>query len=289
MSRANVTGAVFCLLVFMVSFIVTGNAAAYLNLVAFLVVVSGTFGATLLSFPYKQIKTALYVARGAYKTKVISADEIIGMLLDLSVRSRVDGTQSVEEAGEHTTVFFLRDAVRMLVDNYPEEEIRDILMTEIFFFKLRRQHSERVFRVMATYSPAFGLAGSVIGLIGLLIGLGDTGEVLKYIPIALISTLYGILFANFVLSPIAEAIRDKTEQEVLVQKVIIEGVVAIKTETNPHILEKRLSSFLTPASRLETHQSFADIRKKHIQMVRARQQAAKQPPPPGPPSGEPPA
>jgi chemotaxis protein MotA len=268
--KANVAAVAICVAVFVASFIVSGNVGAYLNVQALLVVLSGTVGATFLSFPWSQIRNAFFVARNAYGSNVTTPDQIIEALLDLSVRSRLDGLQSLEEAGEKTTLRFLSNAMTMLADNYPEESIRDILTTEAAFFRQRRKNIERVFRVMAAYAPAFGLAGSIIGLIGLLFGLGDTGEVLKYIPIALISTLYGILLGNFVLAPVAEVVRDRTEREMLAQRMIIEGAAAIKTETNPHMLERKLTSFLTPSKRGEASETFADIRQKYIRMARAR-------------------
>lgn len=273
MTRSNAIGAALCVIIFIIAFAMAGSLGAYLNLEAILVVASGTMGATLLSFPLDQIKTAFFVARGAYRHGGTNPDDVIGVLLDLSIRSRVDGLQSLEHAGERTTFNFLREALNMVADNYAVDDIRDILMTEIHFFKIRRRQQERVFRAMAAYSPAFGLAGSVIGLIGLLFGLGNTGEILKYIPIALISTLYGILLGNFVLSPVAENIRSKTDREILVHKLIIEGVTAIKTETNPHVLEKKLSSFLTPAARRETRETFDDMRRRYLKLARQRRDA----------------
>ncbi|NJB67699.1 chemotaxis protein MotA [Desulfobaculum xiamenense] len=272
MNRTNVIGVTLCVIIFLGAFFITGNVSAYLNIEALLVVLSGTFGATMLSFPFVEIRNAWFVARGAYRSGGADPDEVIRMLLDMAIKSRMDGLTSLEKMEGEATVFFLRDALRMLADNYPEQEIRDILTTESHFFRVRRQHNERIFRAMATYSPAFGLAGSVIGLIGLLVGLGDTGEVLRYIPIALISTLYGILFGNFILSPCAENIRAKTDRELLLQQIIIEGVCAIKGETNTHILERKLTSFLTPASRNEAHESFIELRRKYVRLARARHQ-----------------
>jgi chemotaxis protein MotA len=282
MSRSNAIGAALCIAVFIATFALAGNAAAYLNLEAMLVVVSGTVGATLLSYPLGHIRTACLVARGAYRHGGTNPDDVIGVLLDLAIRSRVDGLQSLEHAGERTTFNFLREALNMVADNYAVDDIRDILMTEIHFFKIRRHQQERVFRAMAAYAPAFGLAGSVIGLIGLLFGLGNTGEILKYIPVALISTLYGILLGTFVLAPVAENIRGKTEREILVHKLIVEGVTAIKTETNPHVLEKKLSSFLTPAARRETRESFDEMRRRYLKLARQRREA--EPAPEGSPA-----
>ncbi|BBD06858.1 motility protein A [Desulfovibrio ferrophilus] len=273
MTRSNIIGIAICAIIFISAFLITGNGLAYLNLEAFMVVISGTFGAALLSYPFDHLKTSYFVAKGAYTNPGPDPDSVIGVLLDTAIRSRLDGLMNLEKTAETTTLHFLRDALSMLADNYPENEIRDILSSEIHFFRTRRMQQERVFRSMATYAPAFGLAGSVIGLIGLLTGLGDTGEVLRYIPIALISTLYGILFGNFILAPVAENIRGKTDREVLVQQLIIEGVSAIKTEANPHILEKRLISFLTPAARRDTHDTFAEMRKKYVKIAQQRRQA----------------
>lgn len=273
MTRSSIVGIIICLIIFISTFVLTGNALAYLNIQAFLVVASGTLGAALLSYPFDHLKTSYFVAKGAYTTPGVDPDTVIGVLLDTAIRSRLDGLVALEKAGEQTTIHFLRDALNMLADNYPEHEIRDILATEIHFFRTRRIQQERVFRSMANYAPAFGLAGSVIGLIGLLIGLGDTGEVLRFIPIALISTLYGILFGTFILTPVAESIRGKTDREVLVQQLIIEGVCAIKTEANPHILEKRLTSFLTPAARRDTEVNFAEMRKKYVKIAQQRREA----------------
>lgn len=272
MIRANILGVTLCTALLLAGFAVSGNTAAYLNLPAFLVVAGGTLGATLLSYPFSQVSAAMQVARGAYRHPGSDPDQVILALLDMSIRSKIDGLQSLERAGEQTTTAFLRDAMQMLADNYSAEDIRDILSTEILHFRQRRQHNERVFRSMGVYAPGFGLAGSVIGLIGLLFGLGDTGQILRYIPIALVSTLYGILLAYYVLNPVAECIRDKTEREVLTHKLIIEGAVAIKGETNPHILEKKLSAFLTPAARRETRNSFSEVRQKYLRMVRARRE-----------------
>jgi chemotaxis protein MotA len=160
-------------------------------------------------------------------------------------------------------VSFLKSALEMLVDGWDEREIRDVLLTELTFFRRRRQEHERVFRHTARLAPAFGVAGSVVGLIGMLTGLGDTGVILETIPLALTSTLYGIVLCNFVLTPMAESIFFKTQQELLLYKLIVDGVSAIQQEKNPHKLERKLSSFLTPAARARNQRSFAEIRRKY--------------------------
>ena len=137
----------------------------------------------------------------------------------------------------------------MLVDGHSPQVIKEMLNTEMFFFKTRRHETEVIIRSIADYAPAFGLVGSVVGLIGMLSGVGDTSVVLHMVPIALTSTLYGVIIANFLLVPFAANLQERTHRELLLQKIILDGVLAIESEMNPRLLEKKLKSFLTPSAR----------------------------------------
>ena len=117
-----------------------------------------------------------------------------------------------------------------------------------------------MFRHAARLAPAFGVAGSVIGLIAMLAGIGDPEVILRSIPIALTSTLYGIVLSNFILTPIAESIRAKTERELLLQKLVTDGVIIIRREPNPVRLATKLESFLTPSARHHENRSIDEIR-----------------------------
>jgi chemotaxis protein MotA len=244
-----------------------GGTVVYFNIVSFLVVSSGTIGAAFLSFPFERIKNAYRVALNSYKKDVISSpDHIVNILLDISVRSRSNGILSLEKLEETTQITFLKNGLGLLVDGYREDEIRSILHNEIYYFKIRRQHSERVFRTMALLAPGFGVAGSIIGLIGMLYGVGDTGVILKTIPVALTSTLYGIVFSYYILVPVAENIYSKTQQELHLQSIITDGIIEIGQEQNLYKLEKRLSSFLTPSARAGKEESLQELRKRYILM-----------------------
>jgi chemotaxis protein MotA len=132
----------------------------------------------------------------------------------------------------------------------------------MYFFKLRREDSERVLRTIADFCPAFGLIGSVVGLIAMLGGVGDTSVILRTIPIALTSTLYGLLLSNFFFLPFAATIKERTNHELLLQKIIMEGVIAIESEINPAILKIKLESFLTPSQREPEFVSYAKLRER---------------------------
>ncbi|MBC8317211.1 MAG: MotA/TolQ/ExbB proton channel family protein [Desulfobulbaceae bacterium] len=250
MQNKNVIGVILCLLLFLVGFVFHGNISMYYNISGFLVVIGGTFGATLLTYRMDRIMIVYKVLVASYKIKKIKdPEDIVEILVDLSVKSKFKGLLSLQEDEEETSVLFLRRALGLLVDGYKGDAIRDILSTEMYFFRRRREDCERVLRTMAELFPSFGLVGSVVGLIGMLAGIGSTATILATIPIALTSTLYGIILANFLCIPFAGNIREQTDQELLLQKIIMEGVIAIEKEVDPRSLERKLKSFLTPSSR----------------------------------------
>ena len=263
MTRHNLGGAALCAVVLLGAFLAGEGAHHYLNLTGLLIVLAGTAGATLMSFPTGVLRSAFRVAWNVYKVEPVTPASVVEALMELALQSRRDGMLSLQGLEGRTEVTYLKTALEMLVDGYEEPEIRDLLQTESTFFLRRREELERVFRHMAQLAPAFGVAGSVVGLIGMLTGLGEIAVILENIPLALTSTLYGVLLGSFVFHPIAESIHSKTDKEMFLQQLIVEGVVAVHQERNPTRLERKLLSFLTPAARPGNQQSFDQIRRKY--------------------------
>jgi chemotaxis protein MotA len=249
MKNKNIIGLTACSFLFLVGFFMHGNIGLYFNISGLMIVIGGTFGATLISYRLERLKIVFNVVKASYRVRYKSPETIVQILVDLSVKSKFQGILSLQEDEEETSILFLRRALGFVVDGFKVEQISDILKTEMYFFRLRRDDSERVLRTMADLFPAFGLMGSVVGLIGMLAGVGDTSVILAMVPVALTSTLYGVIFSNFFLIPFATNLRQRTDHELLLQKIIAEGVIAIGTELNPRVLERKLKSFLTPSSR----------------------------------------
>lgn len=247
---------------FLLGFLIHGNLSLYFNISGLLIVCGGSLGATLISFKVEQIKIVGKVLLSNYHRPIMREPDIINILIDLSIRSRMEGILSLQAQENETTILFLRRALGCLVDGYQIDQIRDILNTEMYFFRLRREDSERVLRTIADYLPAFGIIGSIVGLITMLGGIGDTSVILTAIPIALTSTLYGLIFANFFFLPLAATVKERTNQELLLQKIIMEGVIAINSEINPVILKTKLESFLTPSERETELVSYAKLKER---------------------------
>jgi len=262
MSTYNWMGVVLCTGIYGATFLFTDNAGLMLNGIGLSIVISGTLGALFLSYPVEDIRASLRVAHNTYSGKMLTPERVIAILRELAVRTRTNGVLALENYGEQTTIGFLKRALNLLVDGFKDEELHEILHTEMFYFKQRRIQHERVFRHAARLAPAFGVAGSVVGLIAMLAGIGDPDVILRSIPIALTSTLYGIVLSNFVLTPIAESIHAKTERELLLQQLVTDGVITIRREPNPIRLATKLESFLTPAARHHENRSVDELRER---------------------------
>lgn len=258
----NSIGLVLCVALFLFGFFINGNLSLYFNLSGLLIVIGGTTAAALLSFRRQQLAIAARVICSSYRHHRTTEKEIVQALIDLSVKSRMAGILSLEEDEDQAATMFLHRALGCLVDGYRADQIREILNTEMHFFRLRRDDIERVVRTIADYFPTFGIIGSVVGLITMLSGIGDTAVILKAVPIALTSTLYGLIFSNFFFLPFAANLKERTNHELLLQKIITEGIIAIDSEINPVILKTKLDSFLTPSERVEEYVSYTQIQER---------------------------
>jgi chemotaxis protein MotA len=258
----NMIGLAICIILFLFGFFIHGNTGLYINLSGFLIIVGGTFGATFLSYNMKRMEILFKVLKTAYGRQTRDPGEIVKILIDLAVKRRVKGVLSLQDDEDETSVIFLKQAIGLLVDGCSKEEIKDSLSSEMYFFRMRRDETRRVLHSMADVAPSFGLVGSVVGLIGMLAGEGDSSVIMTTVPIALTSTLYGIILANFIFLPFAATIRERTIKELFLQKMITEGVLAIHDELHPRMLERKLKAFLTPSERHGYFTSFEIIQEK---------------------------
>ena len=247
--KKNIIGLVICTILFFSGFFIHGNTGLYLNLSGFLIVVGGTLGATFLSYNMKRIEILFKVLKTSYSKPTINPNDIVKILVDLSVKRRIQGLLALQDDEDETAIIFLRQAIGLLVDGCSKEQIKELLSAEMYFFRMRREETRRVLLTMADIAPSFGLVGSVVGLIGMLGGQGDSSIIMLTVPVALTSTLYGIVLTNLIFLPFASNIKERTIQELFLQKIMTEGVLAISEDLHPRMLERKLKSFLTPSAR----------------------------------------
>ena len=258
--RKNIIGLVVCIILFFSGFFIHGNTGLYLNLSGLLIVIGGTLGATFLSYNMKRIEILFKVLKTSYSKPIINPNDIVKILVDLSVKRRIQGLLALQDDEDETAIIFLRQAIGLLVDGCSKEQIKELLSAEMYFFRMRREETRRVLLTMADIAPSFGLVGSVVGLIGMLGGQGDSSIIMLTVPVALTSTLYGIVLTNLIFLPFASNIKERTIQELFLQKIMTEGVLAISEDLHPRMLERKLKSFLTPSARQGHFVSYDRIR-----------------------------
>ena len=237
----------FGLIVFTV---LTGGAANFfLEPNSFLIVVGGTVGATLVSFPMPKIIKVIQVAKRAFSYTLPETTETIKTLVNLSTKARVDGLLALEQNIAETDNDFLGKGLRYLVDGMDPDIVRNLLTTEIVSLEDRHALGQSIFKTMGTFAPAFGMLGTLMGLIAMLAKLNEPSKIGTGMAVALVTTFWGVVIANVVCLPIAAKLKMRSEEEVGQMELIMEGLSSIQAGDNPRTLQDKLTSFLAPHAR----------------------------------------
>jgi len=176
-------------------------------------------------------------------------------LLDVSTRARKTSMDSLEKDMRDTEDQFLASGLKMIADGLPSNLVRANLEKEIHFTRLRHAEIADVFRNMATYAPIFGLLGTLVGVVQVLLNLTDPKTMGNNMAIAMTATFYGIFGANFLFLPIAGKLNAYSEQELFLKEVMIEGILSIQRQEAPLILARRLQAYLNRETRTELEAS----------------------------------
>jgi chemotaxis protein MotA len=225
-------------------------AKFFVNIPGIGIVLGGTIAATLLSFPLREVLRIFKVVLVVFKKEKESLGPHVDEVVELARSARL-GITEIEKVLPNVKNPFLRDGIQMIVDGYAEEEIRDILENRIINRTVREHAEANVFKTMGKFAPAFGMLGTLIGLVGMLASLGEAGaEAAKNIgpnmAVALITTFYGVLLANLLFNPIAEKFESRVQKETILQNMLIEAVSLLYNKKHPLIVREKLNSFIPP-------------------------------------------
>jgi chemotaxis protein MotA len=224
-------------------------AAAFVDLPSVLIVVGGTLGAIFVFFPLEQILGLGGVVRNVFFAKPRQVSTLIASIIDYAGRARREGILSLQNVANELDDPFLVKGINLVVDGVEESVIEEILGTEIDFLEERHKSGADMLAAMGALAPAFGMIGTLIGLVIMLQNLQDTASIGPAMAIALITTFYGALLANVVFIPFSGKLRLRSNQEMLLKRITLEGVLAISQGNNPRVVEQKLNSYLAPRLR----------------------------------------
>ncbi len=249
MDIATILGVISAFGLVFIAIVMGGGVHIFINIPALMIVVGGTLGATMISYPLRDVFGVFSVVRKALFTTNISPSEITKTFVDFSKKSRKEGILALESNIKDVSNEFLRKGIELSIDGLEPQEISDVLETEVDFIRSRHQLGAEVFTTMGTFSPALGMIGTLIGLVQMLQRLDDPGAIGPAMAVALLTTFYGSIMANIMCLPIAGKLRTRSKEEVLVKEMTIQGILCISNGDNPRILEQKLLAFIPPNQR----------------------------------------
>jgi chemotaxis protein MotA len=226
-----------------------GTFGAFWDTASVLMVIGGTAGAVLVCFPIKTVLKAPKVLLKSVRYKSPSPAELIKQLVSLAETARRDGLLALEARLVEVDNPFIKLGIQMAVDGTRPEVIEDVMRTEIESMALRHKDGKAIVDQIGKCAPAFGMIGTLLGLIIMLGNMSDPSSIGSGMAVALITTLYGAVLSNASFLPLAEKLAYISKQEIVAREIVVRGIMAIQSGENPRIIEQKLSTFLPPALR----------------------------------------
>ncbi|MDL2273071.1 MotA/TolQ/ExbB proton channel family protein [Oscillospiraceae bacterium OttesenSCG-928-G22] len=221
-----------------------GRLMGFVDAGSIMVVLGGTVSAIFVSYPMRDIISIGKVAGQAFKAKKVDLKGSIGSIIDLANVARKEGLLALEESVKTVNDPFLQKGIMLIVDGTDPELVKGIMEAEISFIEARHQKGAGLFDNIAAFGPAFGMIGTLIGLIIMLDNLDDPSALGPGMSVALVTTFYGSVLANLVATPIATKLKLRSAEEILHKELMLEGMLSIQAGENPRIIEEKLYSFM---------------------------------------------
>lgn len=235
-----------------------GHASALLQPTAALIVFGGTIGATVLSFPFSDLKQLPRLLWVGLFHNIPEPSDTIELIVNLADEARREGLLNLENRLGEINDSFMRKGIQLVVDGTDPDLVRNILETELFSIEERHQVGAGIFESAGGYAPTMGIIGTVMGLVHVLSSIESPETLGPAISMAFIATLYGVASANVFWLPIAAKLQNLSKKEVLLRQLMLEGIVSLQAGYNPILIRERLTAFLKPEARQEREPKYVE-------------------------------
>lgn len=249
MDLATLVGIIGAFSVVIASMVMGGSAGMFVNVPSLMIVLVGTLFVVLMKFSLAQFLGALKVAVKAFSFKLVKPEDIIAEVVDLADAARKGGLLSLE--GKEVSSNFLSKGIQLLVDGHEADVVRDLLKKDLHQTLQRHEWGAKIFTAMGDVGPAMGMIGTLVGLVAMLANMDDPKSIGPAMAVALLTTLYGAMFANMFALPIADKLGLRREEEGRVKSMIIDALLAIQGGQNPRVIDSMLKAYLPESMRAE--------------------------------------
>ncbi|MCL1905671.1 MAG: motility protein A [Clostridiales bacterium] len=245
MEKTTLIGIISGLLFIVISIMLDGSVGDFINLPSVFIVIGGVIAATVVSYPMKVLTSVVKVMGNAFKQHNVDLNGDVEMIIRIANIARREGILALENVVNDENDPFLRKGIMLIVDGTDPELVRGIMETDLSLVKERHSQGQSVLTSMSSYSPAFGMIGTLIGLINMLKSLDDPDALGPAMAVALITTLYGVILANLLFTPLAKKLKFQGDEECLRKELLLEGMLSIQDGENPRIIREKLNAFLS--------------------------------------------
>ncbi|HSR67486.1 MAG TPA: MotA/TolQ/ExbB proton channel family protein [Acidobacteriota bacterium] len=246
MDLGTIIGIILGIVLVTTAIMLGGDPKLFINVQGMLIVVGGTVATTLVRFPMPRVLKMMNVVKNAFTHRLAAPDEIIEELIRIARIARKEGVLALEE--EKTDDEFLQQGILLVVDGNDTEAIEDILRTDIRYLQSRHRDGRDILKAMGESAPAFGMIGTLIGLVIMLANMEDVSSLGPAMAVAILTTLYGALIANVLALPLAKKLEIRSKEETLNRQLMLVGLLSIQKGDNPRIMETVMRAFLRKPS-----------------------------------------
>lgn len=250
-----------------ISILLGGSLKGFWDIPSVFIVLGGGIASTLISYRVSEVAKIMKVVAKAFGGKQAAPHETIRLLVELSQKARREGLLALESEQENLDDDYIKQSLQLIVDGVEPETIRESMELELQNLEARHAKGQGLFKTMGSLFPAWGMIGTLIGLINLLGHLDEPSKIGPSMAVALVTTFYGSVLANLICNPIATKLALKSKEEIRLKEMIIEGILSIQAGENPRIMEHKLKTFLSP----EQKRKYEEMEEEYAQRRRNRQ------------------
>ncbi len=251
MDIATIIGVLLGFLVVIGSCVAGGMWKAFIHIPSLALTVGGMLCATLIHFSLPQFLGIFSIVKKTIVTKIPPPTDIIQNMVNFAAINRRDGALALEQEIPKLTDLFFVKGMQMLVDGQDSETIRDLLSLEIEYLKDRHSTGKKILEFMGAAAPAFGMIGTLIGLVQMLKNLSSPDQIGAGMAVALLTTFYGAFVANLIFIPLAGKLGIYSKAETTAKEMIVEGVCAISEGDSPTVIREKMQAFVSQSRRRE--------------------------------------
>ena len=253
MDIATLIGIVFGFAMVIFGIISSGGVSAitgsFIDYPSIIITIGGSLASLMTSYTMAEFIGGFKSIGIAFKDPKLDHGAVIKQIIDLSNVARKEGLLALEEVASNLEDEFMKKGILLIVDGTEPELVRGILETELVNMDERHKSSAGFFDTWAAMGPAWGIIGTLVGLVNMLKKLDDVATIGPNMAVALLTTLYGSLIANWLATPISSKMKNINGKEYQMKEIVIEGLLSIQAGENPRVIEEKLKSFLSPTVR----------------------------------------